>query len=163
MGRKLRCHQQMGTKPRWHPEEPGEFHGLRSLVGYCPWGRKESDTTKQLTLSFSQIRNLEGFLQGSQGRAGLRWKPTNWQRIFNEHEGLGGAGVGIGLRTRWVGQWWRGICLELSHYLHPGAGGGEAGCQGRVGDPWDRWQGSNGVGGAWLWTGVILPSSGSPA
>ena len=24
------------------------------------------------------------------------------------------------------------------HYLHPGAGGGEAGCQGRVGDPWDR-------------------------
>ena len=24
------------------------FHGLRSLVGYSPWGRKESDTTEQL-------------------------------------------------------------------------------------------------------------------
>ena len=24
---------------------PGEFHGRRSLVGYSPWGRKESDTT----------------------------------------------------------------------------------------------------------------------
>ena len=26
----------------------GKSHGLRSLVGYSPWGRKESDTTKQL-------------------------------------------------------------------------------------------------------------------
>ena len=25
---------------------PGEFHGQRSLVGYSPWGRKESDTTE---------------------------------------------------------------------------------------------------------------------
>ena len=25
---------------------PGEFHGQRSLVGYSPWGHKESDTTK---------------------------------------------------------------------------------------------------------------------
>ena len=25
---------------------PGESHGQRSLVGYCPWGRKESDTTE---------------------------------------------------------------------------------------------------------------------
>ena len=29
---------------------PGEFHGQRSLVGYSPWGRKELDTTEQLTL-----------------------------------------------------------------------------------------------------------------
>ena len=27
---------------------PGEFHGQRSLVGYSPWGHKESDITKQL-------------------------------------------------------------------------------------------------------------------
>ena len=27
---------------------PGESHGRRSLVGYSPWGRKESDTTEQL-------------------------------------------------------------------------------------------------------------------
>ena len=25
---------------------PGESHGLRSLVGYSPWGRKESDMTE---------------------------------------------------------------------------------------------------------------------
>ena len=28
---------------------PGEFRGQRSLVGSSPWGRKESDTTEQLT------------------------------------------------------------------------------------------------------------------
>ena len=27
---------------------PGKSHGQRSLVGYSPWGRKESDTTKRL-------------------------------------------------------------------------------------------------------------------
>ena len=30
---------------------PGEFHGQRSLAGYSPWGRKESDATEQLTFS----------------------------------------------------------------------------------------------------------------
>ena len=32
---------------KWPPTPvflPGEFHGQRSLVGYSPWGRKESDT-----------------------------------------------------------------------------------------------------------------------
>ena len=32
---------------------PGEFHGQRSLVGYSPWGGKESHTTQQLILSLS--------------------------------------------------------------------------------------------------------------
>ena len=36
---------------RWHPTPellPGKSHGWRSLVGYSPWGREESDTTEQL-------------------------------------------------------------------------------------------------------------------
>ena len=28
---------------------PGDSHGQRSLVGYSPWGHKESDTTEGLT------------------------------------------------------------------------------------------------------------------
>ena len=32
---------------------PGQFHGLRSEVDYSPWGRKESNTTEQLTLAFT--------------------------------------------------------------------------------------------------------------
>ena len=34
---------------------PGEFHGLRSLVSYSPWDRKESDMTEQLSLHFMYI------------------------------------------------------------------------------------------------------------
>ena len=42
----------------WHPTPvllPGESHGQRSLAGYRPWGRKESDTTERLTLSFFEL------------------------------------------------------------------------------------------------------------
>ena len=34
---------------KWQPTLvllPGKFHGLRSLVGYSPWGHKESDMTE---------------------------------------------------------------------------------------------------------------------
>ena len=37
---------------KWQPTPvflPGESHGQRTLVGYSPWGRKESDTTERLT------------------------------------------------------------------------------------------------------------------
>ena len=29
---------------------PREFHGQRSLAGYCPWGCKKSDVTKRLSI-----------------------------------------------------------------------------------------------------------------
>ena len=29
---------------------PGKFHGERSLVGYSPWGHKESDMTERLSI-----------------------------------------------------------------------------------------------------------------
>jgi len=34
---------------KWQPTPvflPGKSHGWRSLAGYSPWGRKESDTTE---------------------------------------------------------------------------------------------------------------------
>ena len=42
----------MYRRRKWQPTPvslPGEFHGQRSLAGYRPWGRKELDTTEQLT------------------------------------------------------------------------------------------------------------------
>ena len=42
----------MPWRRKWQPSPVfllGEFHGQRSLAGYSPWARKESDTTKQLT------------------------------------------------------------------------------------------------------------------
>ena len=41
---------------QWHPTLvllPGKSDGWRSLVGYSPWGRKESDTTERLHFHFS--------------------------------------------------------------------------------------------------------------
>ena len=37
---------------------PGGSHGQRSLVGYAPWGGKESDTTEQLTLSLAVFKGF---------------------------------------------------------------------------------------------------------
>ena len=41
---------------KWQPTPvllPGKSHGRRSLAGYSPWGRKESDTTERLPFQFS--------------------------------------------------------------------------------------------------------------
>ena len=37
---------------------PGEFRGQRSLEGYSPWGHKESNTAKGLTLSRADDTSL---------------------------------------------------------------------------------------------------------
>ena len=45
----------MHWRRKWQPAPvflPGEFHGQRSLVGYSPRGRKESDTTERLHFHF---------------------------------------------------------------------------------------------------------------
>ena len=37
---------------KWQPTPvllPRKSHGLRSLVGYSPWGRKESDMTERIS------------------------------------------------------------------------------------------------------------------
>ena len=47
---------------KWQPTPvflPGESPGHRSLAGYSPWGRKESDVTEQITPSLS-LREASG-------------------------------------------------------------------------------------------------------
>ena len=50
----IKCYWLNCVSPRrrqWHPTPvllPGKSQGRRSLIGCCPWGRKESDTTEQL-------------------------------------------------------------------------------------------------------------------
>ena len=46
---------------KWQPTPvflPGISHGWRNLVGYSPWGRKESDTTGQLWFHFSPFATV---------------------------------------------------------------------------------------------------------
>ena len=43
---------------KWQPTPvflPGESHGWRSLVGYHPWGRTESDTTEGLGTAHNSV------------------------------------------------------------------------------------------------------------
>ena len=45
-------------RKKWQPTPvflPGKFHGWRSLAGYSPWDRKESDTTEWLHFILSGV------------------------------------------------------------------------------------------------------------
>ena len=47
--------RKMPWRRAWQPTplfSPGESHGHRSLLGYSPWGHKESDLSERLTLTF---------------------------------------------------------------------------------------------------------------
>ena len=44
--RKMPCRREWQSSSVFLPRE---FHGQKSLVGYSPWGHKETDTTELLT------------------------------------------------------------------------------------------------------------------
>ena len=56
LGKKSYDQPRQHTRRRqWHPTPallPGKSHGWRSLVGYSPWGSKESDPTERLHFHF---------------------------------------------------------------------------------------------------------------
>ena len=56
---------------KWQPTPvflPGKSHGQRSLVGYSPWGCKESDTSEQLN---THVRTLEKMPSSGKTSRGL--------------------------------------------------------------------------------------------
>ena len=51
----------------WQPTPvflPREFHGQRSLEGYSPWGRKELDTTEQLSTAQHSTASCKNTMGG---------------------------------------------------------------------------------------------------
>ena len=49
---------------KWQPTPvflPGKFHGWWNLVGYSPWGCKESDTTEQLSKEALEHQIIDAF------------------------------------------------------------------------------------------------------
>ena len=68
---------------------PGESHGQWSLVGYSPWGRKQSDTAERPILSLS-LRFSHGL-----------YKPLELYSKFNFHQkNLAILKVGLDILTR---------------------------------------------------------------
>ena len=46
--------REIPRRREWQPTLvflPGKSHGQRSLAGYSPWGREETDTTERLTFN----------------------------------------------------------------------------------------------------------------
>ena len=78
---------------KWQPTPvllPGKPHGWRSLIGYSPWGRKESDMTERLHFHFSLSCIGEGNGNPLQcyclenPRDGGAW----WVAVYGGHTGL---------------------------------------------------------------------------
>ena len=113
---------------QWQPTPvllPGKSHGWRSLVGYSPWGRKESDMTEQLHFHFS----LSTFMHWRR-----KWWPTP---VFLPGESQGweawwAAVYGVAQSRTWLkrlsssnaaDQWWseppclRKSCLHVSRWI----------------------------------------------
>ena len=66
---------------KWQPTPiflPGKFHGQRSLVGYSPWGPKESDATEQECTSFLWLSGREPACQFRESKR-HRFNPWVWK------------------------------------------------------------------------------------
>ena len=61
-------HSHLYWRKKWQPTSvllPGESHGQGSLVGYSPWGGKESDTTERLHFAHFTLYHCR-----------RKWQPT---------------------------------------------------------------------------------------
>ena len=62
---------------KWQPTPvflPGKFHGQRSLVGYGPWGHRESDTTEHSThTAFFMVQFLHPYMTTGKAIALTIW------------------------------------------------------------------------------------------
>ena len=80
----------------WQPTPvflPGESHGRRSLVGYSPWGRKESDVTERLHLDlfwfFFRFINLSVSVLFLDLLWPLKWIYVYYEYMFNNYSHIG--------------------------------------------------------------------------
>ena len=100
---------------KWQPTLvllPGKSHGQRSLVGYSPWGHKESDTTEWLYLLKQRPDDCEE-------EETQRWGQRVWHKP--NHEGPWKTLWGhLGFFFQWLTSHWvfrRDKCQDLIHIL----------------------------------------------
>ena len=79
-------------KRAWQPIPvffPGEFHGQRSLAGYSPWGRKESDMTGRPAHTRTDSYLLDDFSTTSDNQKCVQiLESVRWGKISTEGEPL---------------------------------------------------------------------------
>ena len=108
---------------KWQPTPvllPGKSHGWRSLVGYSPWGRKESDTTERLHFHFNGI--IPKYTVSQASPLGDRESPEIYS--FSPCAPLGDAvlesGEGTGAQARHsTSQGRKAQCLQFQPTMWP--------------------------------------------
>ena len=75
----------------WQPTPvflPGKYHGQRNLLGYSPWGCKESDRTEQLYFHFhrSRDKNLYLFWRNRWGKKGSLYKTSQKLNVHDKRK-----------------------------------------------------------------------------
>ena len=76
------------SRRKWQPTPvflSREYRGQRSLVGYSPWGCKESDTTEQLTLH-AMLSFLPYFITGSSATGNQKEIIMSWQPFIRNND-----------------------------------------------------------------------------
>ena len=114
----------MPWRRKWQPSPvllPGKFHGLRSPVGYSPWGCKESDTTERLhfhflvileSLSSDYSPGLRRLCHRAQSCLTLR-SPVDWSppgssvHEISQARILEGAAISYSRGSSWPSDWTR--------------------------------------------------------
>ena len=64
---------------------PGKFHGQRSLGGYSPWGRKESNTTEHSTEQKERSSTKESKKRWQEIKKNTYQSATNLSGILASH------------------------------------------------------------------------------
>ena len=74
---------------------PGKFHGWRSLVGYSPWGCKESDTTERLHSLVHSLVAASGGYSPLWCSGFSLWRLLSLRSTGSRHQGSRSCGTGL--------------------------------------------------------------------
>ena len=113
---------------------PGKSHGQRSLVGYSPWGRKESDTTDFTftSLKVRRLRGWEGYRElsvGTESRFRRAWcLLLDWDSLLLWSSSTilrNSLDSGKAFSLQWCWEWCWANSLLCTHAVTGGGGGND--------------------------------------
>ena len=97
---------------------PGESHGQRSLVGYGPWGHKESDRMERLSTSTHKVPNKEGWVPKKTLESPLDSRRSNQSILKEINPEYSLEGLMLKLKLHYFGHlMWRADSLEKTLML----------------------------------------------